>query len=83
MYAFHALIGHHGIFSLTPIWFITVCGLWKSRRWQEGRFRSLAALIAITSVVCLVFYIVLRPIEDRNYGGMTSGFRWVFWFAPL
>ncbi len=20
---------------------------------------------------------------DRNYGGMTSGFRWMFWFAPM
>jgi hypothetical protein len=25
----------------------------------------------------------MRPLDDRNYGGMTSGFRWVFWFAPL
>ena len=22
-------------------------------------------------------------MADRNYGGMTSGFRWVFWLAPL
>ena len=21
--------------------------------------------------------------QDRNYGGMTSGFRWMFWLAPL
>jgi hypothetical protein len=25
----------------------------------------------------------MRPIEDRNYGGMTSAFRWVFWLTPL
>ncbi|MEZ6071329.1 MAG: hypothetical protein R3C10_13920 [Pirellulales bacterium] len=24
-----------------------------------------------------------RPLEDRNYGGMTTGFRWLFWLAPL
>lgn len=30
-----------------------------------------------------MFYIGLRPQEDRNYGGMTSGFRWMFWFAPM
>ena len=35
------------------------------------------------TLICLVFYILLRPQEDRNYGGMTSGFRWMFWFAPL
>ena len=34
-------------------------------------------------MVCLAFYIGLRPQSDRNYGGMTSGFRWVFWMAPL
>jgi hypothetical protein len=35
------------------------------------------------TAVCLVFYLALRPLEDRNYGGMTSGLRWMFWFAPL
>ena len=40
-------------------------------------------MIAALTLVCLVFYIGLRPQEDRNYGGMTSGFRWMFWFTPL
>jgi hypothetical protein len=39
-------------------------------------------LIATVSLVCLAFYIA-RPQVDRNYGGMTSGLRWMFWFAPL
>jgi hypothetical protein len=26
---------------------------------------------------------LLRPLEDRNYGGVAAGFRWMFWFAPL
>ena len=34
------------------------------------------------SLVCLAFYLS-RPQIDRNYGGMTSGLRWMFWFAPL
>jgi hypothetical protein len=33
-------------------------------------------------LVCVVFYL-LRPLGERNYGGSTSGFRWVFWLAPL
>ena len=82
LYALHVLVGHHGIFSLTPIWLLSLWGLWKSLRWQNGRFRSLAALIAVVTVVCLTFY-VLRPLEDRNYGGTSVGFRWAFWFAPL
>jgi len=23
-----------------------------------------------------------RDVEDRNYGGVCSGFRWVFWLTP-
>jgi hypothetical protein len=42
----------------------------------------LALLIAAVSLACLVFYLS-RPLAHRNYGGMTSGFRWMFWLAPL
>jgi hypothetical protein len=34
------------------------------------------------SLVVVSFYLA-RPPLDRNYGGMSSGFRWVFWLAPL
>ncbi len=83
VYAWHSLLGHHGVFSLTPVWLLTVAGLvmwWRSPNTSE---RQLAAGIAGVSIICLVFYLGLRPLEDRNYGGMTSGFRWMFWFAPL
>ena len=83
VYALHALVGHHGIFSLTPIWILTAVGLglwlWKP---ADRRQRELALLIAAISLVCLVFYLV-RPQNDRNYGGMTSGLRWMFWFTPM
>jgi hypothetical protein len=79
-YALHATVGHHGVFSLTPVWLLSVWGVVLLGK--ERRFRELAALIAVLSLVCLTFYI-LRPQADRNYGGMTSGFRWMFWFAPL
>jgi hypothetical protein len=83
VYAFHALIGHHGVFSLTPIWFISLvgAGIWLTS--SECRYRELAALVLSVSVICLIFLVGMRPQEDRNYGGMTSGFRWVFWCAPL
>jgi hypothetical protein len=83
MYAIHVLVGHHGVFSLTPIWILTVAGLaiWLRKR-NDRRLRELALMIAAVSLVCLVFYL-MRPLDDRNYGGMTSGFRWMFWFAPM
>jgi hypothetical protein len=82
-YAFHTLIGHHGVFSLTPIWFIAFVGALMWLASPECRYRELSALILSVSIICLIFLIGMRPQEDRNYGGMTSGFRWVFWCAPL
>jgi hypothetical protein len=41
-----------------------------------------AAAVLLLSLVCLAFYLA-RPLEDRNYGGVACGFRWMFWFAPL
>ena len=74
-------IGHHGIFSLTPIWLLALPGIWLLGR-RYG-LRDLALLIGGVTVVCVTFYICFVKPLDRNYGGMTSGFRWVFWFAPL
>lgn len=83
VYALHTLVGHHGVFSLTPIWILSAVGLgfWLSRP-RDRALWELAAVIAVLSLICLVFYIA-RPENDRNYGGMTSGLRWVFWFAPM
>lgn len=81
VYAFHALIGHRGIFSLTPIWIFALSGVWLALKKQpDWRYIHLAAIIV--SVVCVAFFLA-RPLEDRNYGGVCSGFRWVFWLAPL
>ena len=82
-YALHVLVGHHGIFSLTPVWLLSVVGLlaWLVKP-EERRLRWLAFGLGLVTLVCLTFYL-MRPLDDRNYGGMTSAFRWVFWFAPL
>ncbi len=83
----HMLVGHHGVFSLTPVWLLAAAGLvmWL-RGPTDSRFgrelRQLALMISALTVVCLVFYL-MRGQDDRNYGGMTSGFRWMFWFAPM
>jgi hypothetical protein len=100
-YAFHALVGHHGVFSLTPAWLLVPPGLaillGRGRTSPRGRrgappsaaplpfpegSRMFAGAIAAVSLVVVCFYLA-RPPLDRNYGGVSSGFRWVFWLAPL
>lgn len=81
-YAFHALVGHHGIFSLTPAWLLVPGGLAVLAGRGDRRLRLAAAAVAAVSVAVLAFYLT-RSQPDRNYGGTASGFRWAFWLAPL
>jgi hypothetical protein len=89
-YAVHVLVGHHGIFSLTPLWLLSLVavGFWFRDANRPGcayfpRFPLWAAgSIALVSLVCIAFYLA-RPQIDRNYGGVSTGFRWLLWLAPL
>jgi hypothetical protein len=96
VYALHMLFGHHGWFSLTPVWLLGAAGLgWLA--WQAGpRVKELVATrkagaggvwdlplfgamtLAVSVVVC-AFYVW----RTNNYGGFTSGPRWLFWLTPL
>ncbi len=83
VYSFHLLLGYYGLFSLTPIWLLVPIGWYL--RFRESRLRSrwwLNVAIILATLVCLAFYIS-RPLIDRNYGGVSSSFRWMLWFAPL
>ena len=53
-YALHTSVGHHGVFSLTPMWLLTVAGLgmWLARRDR----RMLALGISLLSLVVYAFY---------------------------
>ena len=79
-YVFHSAIGHHGLFSLTPVWALSFLGLgiWLFDR----RYRTMSAIILLTGIVVFTFY-MQQPLHERNYGGNTSALRWMFWLAPL
>jgi hypothetical protein len=81
-YVLHALVGHHGVFSLTPVWLLTVVGIVLGLFGRPPHMRALACIVLLTSAACLAFYLG-QDQDNRNYGGMTSGLRWMFWFAPL
>jgi hypothetical protein len=82
VYAFHLLFGHHGIFSLTPIWIFSLAGMFVLLGNQRLQLRWLGMMAIAISAVVFAFYL-LRPEIDRNYGGVTSGLRWMFWLAPI
>lgn len=82
IYALNATFGHHGIFSLTPIWLLSIAGFFMWSRSEVVCYRNLSLAIGLASAVCFAFYIA-RPLIDRNYGGVSCAFRWMLWFIPL
>jgi hypothetical protein len=78
VYAFNFLIGHHGLFSLTPVWLLALAGLVLPFRGSLAASR-LHRLTPLILIVVLGFYIW----KTNNYGGWTSGPRWLFWLTPL
>lgn len=74
--------GHHGLFSLTPLWLLVPPGLVVGVMRGSPQSRRLLLAISVASGVCFLFYLN-RPLIDRNYGGVSVCFRWLLWFTPL
>jgi hypothetical protein len=90
IYFFHMTLGHHGIFSLTPIFVFSIVGAvrWLGRggwfplpRRGGAPLTAVAWLTAVLTVVLLAFY-TWNP-KARNYGGSTQGLRWLLWLVPF
>lgn len=82
VYAFHCLLGHHGVFSLTPIWLFSVWGIFLWLRSANRSLIGLALMIGGLTLIVLLFYIT-RPQIDRNYSGFSTCLRWLVWMTPL
>jgi hypothetical protein len=90
IYLFHMTLGHHGVFSLTPIFLFSAWGagrlLQGGRRFSTvvhkgGEPVAAAWLTTVLTIVVLAFY-TWNP-KARNYGGSTQGLRWLFWLIPF
>ncbi len=78
-YLFNMLIGHHGIFSLTPVNILAAVSMFLV---VVGRVRQLPAFAwmgLIVTPVVLGFY----TFKTGNYGGYADGLRWTIWMVPL
>ena len=77
-YAFHLLVGHHGLFSLTPVWLLAIGGVFLGPV-ARGVAGWIARLTPLVAAGVIGFYIW----KTNNYGGWTCGPRWLFWLTPL
>ncbi len=76
VYALNALIGHHGLLSITP-WLAFGCIELLRRPSRDAA--SLARGAALVATVFTVGYYVLRT---NNYGGLCVGMRWFLVLHP-
>ncbi len=81
LYFFHCTIGHHGILSLSPIFLLTCWSWLRGYRGATSERRTIYWLSLICTAVVLGFY--MTRTAQYNYGGRTSGLRWMFWLTPL
>ncbi len=81
LYLFHMTLGHHGVFSLSPIFLFALLGTFKNLFGGARRMPAAAWLTLLLTVAMLAFY-TWNP-KARNYGGSTQGLRWLFWLIPF
>jgi hypothetical protein len=79
VYLFHMMLGHHGMFSLTPIFLLAIIPMLKAMFSGEKRLTVVAWITFNLSVVLIGYY----TYKTNNYGGSTQGLRWLFWIFPL
>lgn len=78
VYMYHTLVGHHGIFSMTPVLVFGVLSFFIKKTQNMGQkafFHTLLVAVALTYLV-LVF-------KTFNYGGVCVGFRFILSVIPI
>jgi hypothetical protein len=80
-YLFHCTLGHHGIFSLSPIYLLTLIGWGLACAPGKVPLRKLHLLGLLLTIVTLGFY--LTKTENYNYGGVSVALRWMLWLTPF
>jgi hypothetical protein len=110
-YAFHVLLGHHGLFSLSPIYLLAAAGMaWGTARalrkkdrtpiqgetetaqeianengeaWLAAQGRPMPGALSILTLYLSVVVTGFYLLKTDNYGGWTSGLRWLMWLTPF
>ncbi|TWT61298.1 hypothetical protein [Rubinisphaera italica] len=80
-YLFHCLVGHHGIFSLTPIFLLAIPGFIRGLRSKISWQRIWHLIGLLLTLAILAFY--WKRTENYNYGGVSVALRWTLWLTPF
>jgi len=81
MYFVHCTVGHHGIWSLSPVFLMAIVGWLMSPRVRDAALRSVLKCGAVLTAVVLAFY--LARTQNYNYGGVSCALRWSLWLTPF
>lgn len=81
LYFIHCTVGHHGIFSLSPIFLLTLWSWTRRPNTIAIDLRAMHYLGMVCTVAVVGFY--MTRTSQYNFGGVTSGLRWTFWLTPL
>lgn len=81
VYFLHCTVGHHGLFSLTPIAMLALAGWAMSFRVKDTFLKQALLGGAFTSAIVIAFY--MTRTQNYNYGGVSCALRWAIWLTPL
>ncbi len=78
-YFFHCFLGHHGLFSMSPILLLPIPGFLSG---LKSKIYPLPILFwaTISGTFSIILYVIFRT---QNYGGDVIGLRWFFPFLPI
>jgi hypothetical protein len=79
LYLLHLTVGHHGMFSLTPVFLLAIPPMLRGLFGADRRIAGLSRLTFVLSGGLIAFYVY----KTHNYGGSTQGPRWLFWIYPF
>jgi hypothetical protein len=76
IYAFNLFFGHHGIFLITPLLFLSFYSIIRISLNKKNKLRREAYLVLMNFVTLSVLFV----FHTANYAGASYGFRW---FVPI
>jgi hypothetical protein len=99
VYFLHCVLGHHGLFSLTPFLVISLVGVFLVLKRKGStladsvpasvshpactRHALRAIILSGALMTAVTLGFYLTRTQNYNYGGNSVGLRWMLWLSPF